>query len=400
MIEACDRHGYRATTTRELVALAGVSKKALYQHFDSKADCFFRTFDLVVRQAAARIVTAYRAAPDRERDWSAGLCRAFEAFIAELVERPGPSRLALIDVLAVGPEASGYVDRAEDIFIAMICQSLAQAPDGLAISRQLLRPLIGGIWFVSRNSLMEGEAEGLADSAPALLSWILAYRGVEAVPGVRPRPAVRSELMLGGREDRLAERTRLIRATAALVADGGFGALSEPQIVAVAGTDPASFGRYFEDVGGCFLATLDHLAAAALARAMRESSGAPDWPTGVHLAIQAIFSQIAEDRALARAAFLDEFSADPAGSERRAALMRGFADAFLRRVPRHNRPIPLVAEAIVGSIWSLARRRVLVGQAATLPALSAHGAFLALAPILGAEQARAALQGEVGSPFH
>lgn len=399
-IEACRRHGYRASTAREVAALAGVSKKALYKHFASKQDCFLQTYDLVVRQAAARIVAAYRAAPDGE-NWSAGLCRAFEAFAAELVRRPAQSHLALVDVLAVGPEAVERIERAEDIFAAMIRRSFARAPDDLAIPPQLVRALIGGVWFIARNRLQSGEALSLADEAAELLRWMLTYRTAAAIPIAPPVPgraAEPSALGVGAQEHRLDERTRLLRAAAVLVGRGGFAALSELEVTALAGTHPESFARHFDGPAQCFQAVLDYVAAAALARALRESAGAPDWGRGVFRAIHALYVQIAADRQFAHAAFLDAVDGDPVGAERRAAVLRGFAEAFVRHAPGGVRPSRLVAEAIVGSIWSLAQRRVARGQAAALPRLGPYAAFLALAPVLGAPAALAVIEAELANP--
>ena len=71
MIEICARDGYGSVTARELVAVAGVSTKALYARFGGKEGCFLGTFDVVVQQAVGRIATAYRgpgtaAGPDWE----------------------------------------------------------------------------------------------------------------------------------------------------------------------------------------------------------------------------------------------------------------------------------------------------------------------------------------------
>ena len=104
MVEAVARHGYAATTVHELTALAGVTKKTLYRHFEDKQDCFLATYDLVVRDGVQRISAAYRsaeaagggAASGGQRDWQAGLCRAFDAFARELALRPKCSRLALV----------------------------------------------------------------------------------------------------------------------------------------------------------------------------------------------------------------------------------------------------------------------------------------------------------------
>jgi hypothetical protein len=104
--------------------------------------------------------------------------------------------------------------------------------------------------------------------------------------------------------------------------------------------------------------------------------------------------RVATDPALARAAFVDAFALGPAGHERRAALLRGFAHSLVTRSPANRRPPTSVAEAIVGSIWSLVQRQVMAGRRAHLPALVPGAAFLAMAPVIGAEPALALIAAE------
>jgi AcrR family transcriptional regulator len=332
-IEACARKGYAATTAAEITTLAGVSKKTLYKYFESKDACFLATYDLIIRQAVARISLAYRGEESgTEHDPAAGLCRAFGAFAAELVERPAPSRVALVDVLAVAPSATDRIERAEAIFATMISRSLAQGSDGIAIPGGIVRALIGGVWFVARNRLSEGRPEAITASGAELGKWLLAYRSPAAA---RAAP----------------ERDR----------------------------------------------RLGWLSADALAEALRASEGASSWESSVCRVVQALFCRIASDPVLARSAFLDAFTEGPEMVEQRAAVMRGFAEVLARRAPPGRRPSPVVAEAIVGSVWSIAHRYVVGGRQGMLPVAWTRGAFLAMAPIVGAEEALAAILAEQGA---
>ena len=357
MIEACARHGYAETTVREVAGLAGVSSKTLYKHFESKEACFLATYDLVVQQAIGRISAAHRDASGPEKvDWVGGLCRAFDAFTDELVQRPAASRLALIDIFAALPGAASRIDRAELLFMKMISESLALAPDGVVIPPRIVRALVGGIWFVARARLLESRARSLTAGSAELREWLLVYRS----PASSKLPVSRP-----GRQQPTHDR-RTLDVAAALER----GRVDDPERP---------------------LALLEWLSADALAEALRETEAASSWAGGVCRAVESIFGRLASDTDLARAAFLDGFAVGPADAERRTAILRGFADVLVRRAPRDGRPSPLLAEAIVGSVWSIAHRSFLFGQPKTLPASSTRAAFLVLAPILGAEQARAAI---------
>ncbi len=389
MIEACRRHGYPATTARELVALAGVSTRALYGHFEGVESCFLATYELIVSRAVGRISSAYRAAAESE-EWSAGLCRAFDAFGEELVDRPDASRLALIDVLAVGPPALDHIERAESTFAWMIRRALAQRAGGEGVPPAIVRALIGGVWFVSRTRLQEGRADELAQCGQGLFGWILSYcaEGARLDPEIAPVPA-RPPDVLGppARARTSEERLALLQATAEILSTDGYRSLSAGEIAGIAGLPSACFEDCFESIDDCFLATLEMLSAKALARALREADGAPDWATGVRRAVATLFQQMVEDQAFARAAFLDSFLAGPAGVGRRSDLISGFAQILVARAPESRRPSPLVAEAIAGSVWSMAHRQVARRQIQRLPALAGLASFVVLAPLVGPARA-------------
>ena len=397
MIEACARYGYTEATVREIAALAGVSKKTLYKHFPSKEACFLSTYDLVIRDAVARISAAYKGEPSHERDWAAGLCRAFEAFVAELVERPKPSRLALVDVLLIGPPAQEPIERAQKHFVWMIARSLAQAPDPVSLPPFLIRSLTDGIWFVASTRLLEGKPATISESGRELLDWILAYHApaVESLPrGAPPRRRHSASRRDSAGHD---ERTRMLYAAADIAARRGYRSLSVGEIAERAGVRPDAVTAEFDDPSECFLASLELLCVQALADALRESRDAEDWPTGVCRATRALLCQIAEDRVFARTAFVESVAAGPAGAGRRTALIRGFAGALLRRAPTEGRPSPLVAEAIVGSVWSIANRAAAEERTGQLPLLAGHVSFLLLAPVIGATAAHEAILAEFGN---
>lgn len=396
MIEACALHGYAATTARELAALAGVSTKTIYDQFGSKEECFLATYDLVVQRAVDRISTAYRSgASGKEADATAGICLACDAFAAELVEHPSTARLALIEILAAGPAALPRIERTETLFATMIWSSFARSTDGRGIPAGICRALVGGIWFVARTRLAEPARPTIVDDGANLGRWLMAYR--LSVGSSLPRAAeVAPAREVDQRPIDPADtaRLRMLRAAAKLVGRGGYESLSPVAVTECAGLPVTAFGSEFRDAGACFLAMLEWLSVDALAEALRKADGAPSWGSSVHRTVRSLFCRIAADPAFARAAFLDVLALGPRGYQRRAEILRGFAHSLAERAPVAGMPSAVVSEAIVGSVWSIARRHVVTGNRHLLPTSAPLATFLVTAPIIGAEESLAAVEAE------
>ncbi|BCJ61521.1 TetR/AcrR family transcriptional regulator [Micromonospora endophytica] len=93
--------GYPAVGLAQIVAAAGVTKGALYHHFDSKADIFRAVLEQVQQEVAEQIVTAAEAQPDSWTRLTAG-CRAF----LTASTAPGVQQIMLID----GPAVLGWAE--------------------------------------------------------------------------------------------------------------------------------------------------------------------------------------------------------------------------------------------------------------------------------------------------
>jgi AcrR family transcriptional regulator len=96
--------GFAATSLDQVVADAGVTKGALYHHFDSKRDLFRAVFDREHARIAALVVEAAAAEADA---WSAFYAGS-RAFFEE-TQSPGSQRIALLD----GPSALGWDEMRE-----------------------------------------------------------------------------------------------------------------------------------------------------------------------------------------------------------------------------------------------------------------------------------------------
>jgi AcrR family transcriptional regulator len=435
MIEAVVAHGYAATTVDEIVDLAGVSTKTLYKHFSSKQECFLCTYDAVMEELAGRIGAAWREGDEREDDRAAGLARGLDAFVFAIEQRPEAMRLALVEVLAAGPAVLGRIERAQLGFERIIAQGLAQACGGVAPSPLLARGIAGGIWYVTRARLLSGAIEQLERLGGELLNWMLAYdspavqllapwltadgwdearagprlarapRGLElsgtaagglAPSGAAPSRAASRRIEPLDRERALRgdERTRILWTAARIAGREGYAELTVARILDEAEVPDEAFFALYEGVGECFVAALELLSAQALARVERAGCDAPDWPSAVRMAADALMRHIAADPVFARCAFVEIFAAGAVGAACRERLLRRLVELFERAAPAGPAGL-VVAEAIVGGVWNIVHHQVVRDAAYALPGVVDHVAYIALAPVIGAEQAaRTILEGQ------
>ena len=100
MIEAVATNGYGRTSVKQVVTLAGVSRRAFYEQFANKQECFLATLDLIAGQAMDSIAMAYRSTEGTLEQRLGGALTTF----AEVVQRnPKGSRLMLVDAPSAGP---------------------------------------------------------------------------------------------------------------------------------------------------------------------------------------------------------------------------------------------------------------------------------------------------------
>jgi AcrR family transcriptional regulator len=94
------RDGFAATATPDIVALAGVTRGALYHHFADKEDLFAA----VVRSEAETVAREIEAVDFTGLSPLAALVRGGEAFLAAMAA-PGRTRLLLVEAPATLPSA-------------------------------------------------------------------------------------------------------------------------------------------------------------------------------------------------------------------------------------------------------------------------------------------------------
>ena len=390
MIRLAGSRGYAATTTEALRVDATISKRDMYRHFPSKDALFLATYDYVVDRGLRHIGSAYAA----EGDWRARLRAGFTQFATLVADDPNAARLALVEVLGMGPVVVGRMERTRSVFERALTASFDDAPDAVRLPPLLAKGIVCGIERVTRQRLLTGTTAQLPELVDELLDWALAYRcaAVADLPAP-PTPAFPLAPRARATSDP-NERARILQATAEIAARDGYLSLVPANIAKHAGVSPQTVRALYPDLQVCFFDALERLSVEVLVTAAVAARGAPDSFAAVHRGIAAVMGHVARDPVLRRVAFVQVFALGPAGVERREALLHRFTTLLVDTVPADLGASELVIEAIVGAIWGLIHHHVVNDGAHRLPGLSQDAAYLALAPLIGAARAVEVILGE------
>src|SRR5437899_10067153 len=118
VIAAVSERGYSAVTVADIVRSARVSKKAFYDHFTNKEECFLAATGEGRELMIARVTAASRSLPAGADDEDL-LRAAVREFLAFLADEPAFARVFYIHMPAAGPQAVGRLDAAPRIFAQM-----------------------------------------------------------------------------------------------------------------------------------------------------------------------------------------------------------------------------------------------------------------------------------------
>ncbi len=385
MIEAVSERGYPQTTVAHVIAYAGVSRRAFYEQFANKEECFLATYDIVVARARKLVLDAWAG----ERGWANRLHAACKALLDDVAESPKGPRLVLVDSLGIGPRARERMTLAAQTFERVVGMAFQAHPDGVELSPLTVRAIVAGIRHVAFTRMYEGRERELLALTDELLDWIESYRsplarrlnisGLVQPSDVEPQPAA----FLASDD----KRSRALGALVHLTLDGRYNDLSDPQIAQFAGISTEAFHKLFATKEACFLAVLDEFVAEAMQAARVEVERASSWPEAVHLGVGALIEYLTAHEALSRMAFVDIFDVGPGMVGRLTRSIEDFTRLLDELGPAPRRG-PLVArEAITGAIWAIVSSYTAHDRVRQLPRVVDQISFIVLAPYIGAKPA-------------
>jgi AcrR family transcriptional regulator len=175
---------------------------------------------------------------------------------------------------------------------------------------------------------------------------------------------------------RASQSTRILVATAEVVAEKGYAATSVAAIVARAGVSRKTFYELYADKEEAFLDA--YRAVDVVIARMTEAAVAESEPRAMlHAGVRAFLDTLAASPAFTRMLVIEALGAGPRVIERRAEAFRDFVEVLAVPVRAAHAADPSVPEpddatllALLGGINELALQHILVHDAATLPELA------------------------------
>ncbi len=187
------------------------------------------------------------------------------------------------------------------------------------------------------------------------------------------------------------QRRRILAATAELVAEQGYQAVTMEAIVRRAKVGYATFYKSWADKEECFLALMDaaiERTAGRVEDAYRREAG--PWPDRVGAALGELFREVAANPVVARACLVEALTAGPQAVARHEAALKRFAPLLRpgRELnPRRELLPESLEDTLAGGIFWVVNQRLIAGEAEKLRALLPEALEFVLRPYVGEEEA-------------
>jgi AcrR family transcriptional regulator len=175
-------NGYNATTIAQITAVASVSRRTFYEHFDGKEECFIAAYEAL----DGYVETLMKEAARDLEEWPDRVAAAVRAVTAFLASRPNLARIYLVEVAVVGEAANGVREKTTSRFVRLLepGRRLREVDPGVE------EGLVGGIVTLLGRRVRSGEADQLDAFAPAVIEFVLSpYLGLDEARAVIARSA-------------------------------------------------------------------------------------------------------------------------------------------------------------------------------------------------------------------
>jgi TetR/AcrR family transcriptional regulator len=391
MVEAVATSGYGGTSVKQVIGLAGVSRRAFYEQFANKEECFLATFDLIAAREVTRVKQAYREAAGGLEN---RLRAAFGEFAEELTTNSKGAVLMVVEAQTAGAAGQLRLRRATATFEQMIANSFAHSPEAIKLPAPVVRGIVGGLHEATSMHLREQHDWEIPLLIEEMLGWTLLFQTpatermatslAARVPALVQSGSINGHACMGraGRD----ARERLLKSVLRLAVVEDYQELTAPQIAEEALVPIEEFFELFASRDECFLAAFDMLSDELLRRTADPDLVSADWPSAVRRTIGRLMRYLADRPLYAHTIAAEAFAAGPEAVTHNIELAHNIATLLTEGAPEATQSV-LAVDGVAGAIWHMVRCQVASGQTHLLPALSDYLSYVVLAPYIGAETA-------------
>lgn len=435
-IQVVGEKGYAEMTVADVIKRAGVSRRAFYENFSNREDCFLATYDAIMAESSEALANALGVGGEQNGHanghnqaaatgslsggaLSGGVEGAIEALFKRALRRPEVVRVLIIEIGAAGPEGIKRREQLGAAYERSLRDALDLAPGPGPIPNPVLRGVIGGLSTVLYTHIQSGRRKQLLEQVPDLVNWVTSYwpappemmNLVDPTPdtlptrsGGRAPGTLSPRIAANGRRKRLVggengvssiyvahdQRERILDAVANLTAAHGYASLTVERIAAEASVSLQAFYEHFPSKEDAFLMAYEVGHGKSLALVQRAFHAESDWRIGVRAGITALFDYLAGEPSFAHLALVDVQAAGSRATDRATKGLIGYSEMLApgyRLTRRGQRPPHVTAEAIAGGIFELSLHHALQRRIHELPLMVPRATYFALAPFIGADAA-------------
>lgn len=197
MAEVTTEKGYAEITITDVVARAGTSRRAFYEHFEDKEECFLAAFTGIAEELIESVAARFDSSLDQ-----AGRARiVITGFLDFLAARPVQAWIYFVDINTVG--AAGVARRLEvqrhiaELLVALRERVRGGRPETPPLSDQLALAIVGAVDQIASHALHERGPERLGELSAELVPLAVSMLEVES-----PRPRASRARAAGAKNTR------------------------------------------------------------------------------------------------------------------------------------------------------------------------------------------------------
>ncbi|KAB2342334.1 TetR/AcrR family transcriptional regulator [Actinomadura rudentiformis] len=165
-VEVVAEHGYPQATISRITHAAGVTKKAFYDHFADREECFRTAYEQGTDLIVARVEEARKGAAS----WTEGVLAAMRTLLEMLAGQPRFARVSVVEINSAPPGVRRGRTRSLEGFRALLTApepGVAGVPDAVADA------VVGGVYSAIYLKVDAGRAAELPELVSSLTYFVL-----------------------------------------------------------------------------------------------------------------------------------------------------------------------------------------------------------------------------------